>query len=92
MKYTLNVSFIFSEQLETSFNLWAKNNPLLHNFIWFRVIGQKDGTMTICAQVEVENHLELQKISGLVEHRLHIELRKDFNEEIIFYMSALERL
>ncbi len=92
MRYIINVSFIFSERLEKNFMLWSQNNPLLYNFNWLRLIGQKDGTMTICAQIEIKNMQELQKISGLVESRLHIELKKDFNEDVIFYMSALEKL
>jgi hypothetical protein len=92
MKYTINISFIFSEKLEQSFVLWSQNNPLLYHFNWLRLIGQKDGTMTICAQIALENLQELQKMSGLVESRLHLELKKDFNEDVVFFMSALERL
>lgn len=92
MSYTLNISFIFSEPLESRFSLWCKNNSILENFALYRVVGSSEGALTYCAQIELESSVLVQyKISELTKN-LHFALKKDFNEEIVYFMSALEKL
>ena len=92
MSYTLNISFIFTETLESQFSLWCKNNALIENYSIFRVIGSNEGALTYCAQIEKETLSEVQKTISFLNQELFTALKKDFNEEIVYFMSALERL
>lgn len=92
MSYLLNVSFVLNENTEQRFAVWCKNNPTLENYSLYRMIGSKEGNVTYCAQVALETISEVQKKTSDLHSKLQTTLKKDFNEEIIFFMSALESI
>ena len=92
MSYLLNVSFVLNENIEQQFALWSKNNPVLEHYSLFRMIGSKEGNVTYCAQIAIKSITEIQQRTSDLHSKLNIALKKDFNEEIIYFMSALESL
>lgn len=92
MSYLLNISFVFDQKTEQQFVLWSKNNSILENCVLYRVIGTTEGDLTYCAQMKVETISEVQKKTAELHTKIHPALKNDFNEEIIFFMSALESL
>ena len=90
MSYLLNISFVFDEKIEQRFVLWSKNNQVMEQCSVYRVIGKNEGDLTYCAQLQVESISEIQQKTSEFHTKLHDALKKDFDEEIIFFMSALE--
>ena len=83
---------MFTEKIEQNFVLWSKNNQVLEQCSVYRVIGKNEGDVTYCAQFQVESIVEVQKKTSEFHTKLHTALKKDFNEEVIFFMSALESI
>ena len=92
MSYLLNISFVFPEKIEQRFVLWMKNSNVLEACFKYRVIGKTEGDLTYCAQLKVDSISEIQQKTSELHVKLHTALKNDFNEEVIFFMSALESI
>jgi hypothetical protein len=92
MKYILNISFIFSESLEQNVVLWLKNQDYFSDSSIFRVVGKNEGALTYCVQIQQDSMLEVQRKTSQLHQILSDSLKKDFNEEVMFFMSVLESI
>lgn len=91
MSYTLNISFILPEGSVNNFIVWFNNHPVMSGFTLYRLIGSKEGSVTYCGQLELNSIIDLQHKTGFLNGNLQAALRKDFSEDIVFYVSALEK-
>jgi len=93
MSFILNISVVIPENSEERFTLWFKNKKELTNKKLFKVYGSaQDGQITLSIQEEVKSLSELQLKTSEAQSFFTQSLKKDFNEDIYFYSSALERL
>ena len=93
MSFTLNVSLVIPIEIEQRFVIWFKNKKELKDKSLYKVYGSnQDGQITLSLQEEVNSLKELQLKTSEVQTFLTETLNKDFNEDIFFFASALERL
>lgn len=93
MPYLMNISVIVPTPSEDRFIIWVKNKHEFTNLAVFRVMGStQEGQSTFCIQKELETVQELQHESISVQEFMKQSLKKDFNEELFFFLSALEKI
>lgn len=93
MSFILNISIVLPVESQQRFSTWFKNKPELVGKKLYKVYASNnDGQITLSIQEEVDSLKELQSKTAEAQTYFAKTLKKDFNEDIYFFASALERL